>query len=186
MNQIFESFTDFCNEAKDNRPVLYKFKFKETFVNDDNKSHGPIWVLARDSEWSKIKKQACIEMSGGYGYRKNEEDAENKMKYEKEHNDDTTAGKLTPINKVGEIIKSLHKISKVKEYVNVETNNPLNESKIATAIMDYIENYQKNPNDKDNLEKLIQLSGVNDQKQLEDIFKQNKDAEDMFDAIMDL
>ena len=156
MNKIHESYTDFCNEGKDDKRVLYKFTFSEKFVDDDDKPHGPIWVLANNKDWKTIKSQAAIEMSGGFGEQKDEADAEQTMKYQKEHKDDTTAGTLTPLKKVGEIIKGLHKKAKVKESDNSSTN----ESKVAEAIMDFLETWYKKPGDKKALKAIEELTGV--------------------------
>jgi hypothetical protein len=183
MHNIYESYIEFCNEAKDKRTVLYKFTFSDKWVNKDDKSPSPVWVLANDKEWNVIKKNAAIEMSGEYGYKNSEEDALKTMKYEKEKKDDSSAGgSLTPINKVVEIIKGLHKVSKVKE----DINNFTNESKAAEAIMDLLEKWYKKPGNKNILKTIMGLTGIDDKKILENLLKRNVDAASAFNSIMAL
>lgn len=204
---IHESFQSFINEEEkaSKEPLkLFQVEFKEEWkiqaTKGNNKgtfsSHGPMWLLLTIKQAVVLNKQPQIAKLKDYGEFKDKDAANEWLKKQSQSEKSDISGSVGELKAAVELMKSMviKKDKKGAEEREKEKKNEgnylgipgLDESKVAEYIMDLLEKWYKNKNNKNILKQIMDIRGIDDKKKLLDVLNRNVDAYTAFNSLMQM
>jgi hypothetical protein len=207
---IHESFQSFINEEEkaSKEPLkLFQVEFKEEWkiqaTKGNNKgtfsSQGPMRLLLTTKQAEVLNRQPQIAKLKNYGEFKDKDTANEWLKIQSQRETSDISGSVGELKAAVELMKSmvLKKDKKDAEERDKEKKDRknegnylgipgLDESKVAEYIMDLLEKWYKNKNNKNILKQIMDIRGIDDEKKLLDVLNRNVDAYTAFNSLMQM
>lgn len=211
---IHESFQTFINEEEtpEQKPekinTLYQVVFKPDFklqategpTKGEWKESSPTWFLGTQKQATIVKALAPVQSVKGFGEFKDTDTANSFLKTQSEKKEGIS-GSVSELSKIIATMKEMvrktdkktsderekEKSTKEKMMYNGIGNayeGKLTESKVAEYLMDLLEKLYKIPGNKNIMKQIMDMTGINNVKKIEDIIKRSPDAYTAFNNIM--
>lgn len=213
IHESFQSFLNEEEKKQSEALVLFKVTFKEDFKiqategpnKGEWKSLSSKWVLITNRQAVALKQQPAIDSIKAAHEFKDKDSANAWLKQKGEKEGSEIKGSVTELEDVFKIMKTMVKKSekktaeeraKEKEKTEKEKEKKdehntylgmpgaLAESKVSDYIMELLEKWYQNPRNKNVLKKLMDATGIDNSKKLEDVLKRNTDAYTAFNSLM--
>lgn len=213
IHESFKSFLNEEDKKQSEALVLFNVTFKEDFKiqategpnKGEWKAESPKWILATNRQAVALKQQPAIESIKAVHEFKDKDSANAWLKQKGEKEGSEIKGSVTELDDLVKVTKSMVKKTekktaeereKEKEKAEKEKEKKdehntylglpgaLAESKVSDYIMELLEKWYENPKNKNIIKKLMDATGIDDHKELEEILKRNTDAYTAFNSLM--
>jgi hypothetical protein len=188
--------------------TLYQVVFKPDFkiqstegpTKGDWKEQSPAWFLGKKKQAVIVKSLAPVESIKNFGEYKDDDAANDYLKAQSEKGKGIS-GSVSELSKIIATMKQMvrktekqtpeerekEKSAKEKMMYNGIGNayeGKLTESKVAEYLMDLLDKWYKHPGNKNIMKQIMDMTGIDNVKKMEDILKRNLDAYTAFNSIM--